>query len=107
MHTHTNTHTHTHTHTQTNTHTTQTSQTNSILRNLVHNSIQPKHTWFKSDHLLTNFSMQDQFSKAVQEDWKSKITTKFGASILYTTKALKSPTTGLTCRNERFIPRNW
>ena len=67
-HTYTNTQTDKYTHTQTHTHT-QIFQTNLILRNQVHASIQPKHTWFKSDYL---FSMQDQFSKAVQEDWESK-----------------------------------
>ena len=46
--------------------------------------------------------IQDQFSKAVQEDWESKITIHLDASILHTTKVLKSPTTGLTSRNKNY-----
>ena len=79
-HMHAYTHKHAHTHAHTYTHT------NSILKNQVNNSIQPKHTWFKSDCLLRNFSLQDQFSKAMQEDWESKIAIHFSALILHTTK---------------------
>ena len=68
MHTHTHTHTHTHIHTHTHTHThTPYTHTTHTHTNFPEKFYETKCTIVFSQN--TPGLMQDQFSKAVQEDW--------------------------------------